>query len=223
MAKELTGTSTYHATVTCPVGGDPRVAESVEAGLQDLTDIAAYLKTERDTLNSKISTLEGSGEFVQPLVFTYNENDNWNYTTDGFPEDQSGGQHTAIAQCTNVIQNATVVGFRARVIGGAGHAGLPSAPPRIRLRKTVHSGSSPSSAVLISMTDVPASVAAYQACHDVQVFAPGDFTAFTLSPYDESYWWEIRSEGGTNAQDGYRVLAITLALQLASLRFPNTD
>jgi hypothetical protein len=212
MAKELTGSGTYQATVTCPEGGDPRTAASVEAGLQDLADTASYLRNELIATNNLIIELNAehvaATRLVYPVPLLDNTVSEW-----GLQSDFGAGTRVLIQGTPNATHPyfwfplpALPTGYlinqiAVHLIGASVHA--VDTPPAVRLIRY-----KPSAIAFLGTTPVDdPEDAGYTSWHDLTLT-----TGNTAVEQGAAYYLRVAGELGTGAVSGLRCFGAQVTL-----------
>lgn len=204
MASLVTEADVWTNTMTVPDDGDTRNAASVTAagvGFQVAADRSRYLR------NRNVAAVGGSINI--PLVWTHADaqwaGENAALQARGIVHNVAIGAAGSVWFNIPYIFNGAITGVSVSYdglwSGGGSRAGLPGTMPSM----TVQAVSALTGAVVTlgTQTDTSASVAAFEAPHEIAVtFAARDFTT------DENLTVGVGCETGANAQVGSAILRI---------------
>lgn len=206
MAHNLTVTATAPGNVPVPDPGDPRTAASVIQFAQPLANSIAYIQRQapgaaNGTAGIPLSSGQDDSGAAAVVCFTYqfgawietNKANGNKLVIDFLPPDR-------------VTVNSVVVYVTGNVLGGAAHGALPATKPKVTFREVQpNPASAPTITFTASVTDAPASVAAYEAYH---VLGGAGLTVNrVIDAANLLYRLEIEGEQGANSINSYFAVA----------------
>jgi hypothetical protein len=188
---------TFPAAVRCPEGGDARTAASVEVGLQDCADRAAYLKKKLtqavlDVPLVPVVNQAGSTPDADPYTSAQFSWSHVVYFRGWNQEEATDGAGYLVFDFPPLPPEATTIVSVTAYVSAFGHSGLPATKPIVYFSSVVLADGTLAE---VSQADTSANQPAYDTFHSIELVVN-----HAIDP-GEKYWIRFTGETGANSID----------------------